>query len=126
MSEDQPDFQPSPNVLTHDRFGSSRSPGALKGASGGGTSDGMDAWQQTVETRLGELRGDIRQLFYSIVGGAGFLLVAFAAGFLVLLARVDEQGERTRAKLDGISQQVSTLSERVARMEGTADRGDGR
>lgn len=32
----------------------------LKSGGGGGTSDGMDPWQQTVETRLGDLRTDLR------------------------------------------------------------------
>jgi hypothetical protein len=35
-------------------------PGTLETSGGGGDSTGMDPWQQTVETRLGELRADVR------------------------------------------------------------------
>jgi hypothetical protein len=34
--------------------------GPLETRGGGGDSTGMDPWQQTVETRLGELRTDLR------------------------------------------------------------------
>lgn len=62
---------------------------------GGGTYDGMDPWQQTIETRLGELRMDVRGLgekidnrFFWLLGvfGGGFMavLVALATGYLRL------------------------------------------
>lgn len=35
-------------------------PVPLENKTGGGDSNGMDPWQQTVETRLGELRADLR------------------------------------------------------------------
>lgn len=36
--------------------------GPLPPGDGGSTLDGMNAWQQTVETRLGEMRQDIRDV----------------------------------------------------------------
>lgn len=63
----------------------------LHKSGGGGTSDGMDPWQQTVETRLGQLHADIRDvgkkvdahLFWTI-GGFFTVLASLAGGFLWL------------------------------------------
>lgn len=63
----------------------------LRKSGGGGTSDGMDPWQQTVETRLGQLHTDIRDvgkkvdahLFWTI-GGFFTVLASLAGGFLWL------------------------------------------
>jgi len=45
---------------------------------GGGHNGGMDNWQQSVENRLGQLHTDIKDL-------QKFLLLAYGAGFIVLL-----------------------------------------
>lgn len=65
--------------------------GPLQPGGPGGTSGGMDPWQQTVETRLGQLHTDIRdvgkkvdaQLLWTI-GGFFAVLTSLAAGFLWL------------------------------------------
>jgi hypothetical protein len=58
---------------------------------GGGDITGMDPWQQTVETRLSELRGDVRHLdlkvdrnFLVTWGG----IIAVALGIAAIIARV--------------------------------------
>jgi len=78
----------------------------LKTGGGGGTSGGMDAWQTSVETRLGQLHGDLSGLsdkldtqvdrlndkidnrFFWLLGtmGAGFVTLAgmMIAGYLKL------------------------------------------
>lgn len=66
-------------------------PALLREKGGGGTSDGMDAWQQSVETRLSGLAQDVRDLRASVdkvsdrVDNRFFwLLGTFGAGFLIL------------------------------------------
>lgn len=65
---------------------------ALKSGGGGGTYDGMDGWQASVEARLGELktemsglrteaRGDFRLLFGAIIAAALGLAGLMAKGF---------------------------------------------
>ena len=49
----------------------------LQEGGGGGTSGGMDAWQQSVETRLGALGTKLDEQLK-------WLLIAFAGGFVVL------------------------------------------
>lgn len=89
----------------------------LRGGGGGGTSDGMDHWQQSVETRLGELRGDIRQVLQVSIGGVVLLLCAFATGYLILSARMDAATEKVSSKIDALTAQISQQSERLARLE---------
>lgn len=124
MAEEIPnDYGPGATVYSHERFaGTPRTPGALQGAGNDGTFDGMDPWQHTVETRLGELRGDVRQVLYSTIGGAAFLLAAFATGFLVLLARIDGAADRLVGKMDQLSEQAASTNERAARIEATLER----
>lgn len=45
-----------------------RSTASLPPGGGGGTFDGMDPWQRTVESRLGELRTDTRSLVSDLSG----------------------------------------------------------
>lgn len=116
MTVDAPDYEPV--VLTHERFGTGARPGGLKGSGSDGTFGGMDPWQQSVETRLGELRGDVRQVLYSTIGGAAFLLAAFGAGFLALSAKIDGASDRIEGRIETLSSQVSETNERVARIEG--------
>jgi len=59
--------------------------GPLQNVGGGGTSDGMDPWQQAVETRLGELRTDIRDLASKADSHFLWLLGVFGAGFVILV-----------------------------------------
>lgn len=40
----------------------------LKSGGGGGTSGGMDPWQTSVETRLGQLHADVSQLRTDLLG----------------------------------------------------------
>jgi hypothetical protein len=118
MTTDAPDYNPEPVVLTHERFGAGARPGGLKGSGSDGTFGGMDPWQQTVETRLGELRGDVRQVLYATIGGAAFVLAAFAGGFLVLSNKVDAAANRVESRIESLSSEVAETNERVARIEG--------
>ncbi|WP_304701533.1 hypothetical protein [Phenylobacterium sp.] len=77
----------------------------------------MDHWQQSVETRLGELRGDIRQVLQVSIGGVVLLLCAFATGYLILSARMDTATEKVSSKIDALTAQISQQSERLARLE---------
>ena len=88
--------------------------GALNPPGRGRTSDGMDPWQQTVETRLGELRGDVRQVLTATVGSAVFVLGALATGFFFLLGQVGAGNEKVVAKLEAISTQLADVKTDVA------------
>lgn len=60
----------------------------LKSGDGGGTSDGMDPWQTSVETRLGQihtaLEGTRKDLGERIDSNFKWLLGAYGAGFVIL------------------------------------------
>lgn len=83
---------------------------ALKDGSGGGTSSGMDAWQGSVEDRLGALRDDIREVRNWLAGGVAFLLVALAGGFFFLLTEVNSNADKSATEL-------ASLKEGQARIE---------
>jgi hypothetical protein len=81
----------------------------------------MGPWEQSVEGRLTQLHGDVRQVLQAAIGGAVLVLSALAAGFLVLSAKIDDSADRLADKGDRISAQISSLSERAAKLEGTAE-----
>lgn len=56
----------------------------LKSGSGDGTFDGMDPWQTTVETRLGQLHSDVSGLRKAVESNFRWLLGAYGAGFVIL------------------------------------------
>lgn len=56
----------------------------LKSDGGDGTSGGMDPWQTSVESRLGQLHTDNSELRSALDSRFLWLLSAFAAGFIVL------------------------------------------
>jgi len=119
MSVDDTSYLPAANIVRPERFAEgSRSPGALYGAGGGGTTDGMDPWQQTVETRLSELRGEIREVRHIIYGAAAFILVALGSGFLYLAGKVENSNLMLATKIDGVYQKLADVNERTARIEG--------
>lgn len=89
----------------------------LKRGNGGGTSDGMDGWQQSVETRLADLGNDVRDLRRWFGGGVILLLGAFAAGFLALQAETRHQSDQTDDKLTAIDQRLDKMAESQARIE---------
>ncbi len=92
----------------------------LRSAGGGGTSGGMEIWHQSVETRLSELRHDVRQVLQALIAGMLLLLGAFATGFVILNAKADTSTERTLSKLDAMTTQISVQNERLARIEAQA------
>jgi hypothetical protein len=60
-------------------------PRPLETKRGGGDSSGMGpSWEQTVETRLGELRTDVRDLTKKVDSHFLWIIGALAAGFLTL------------------------------------------
>ena len=89
----------------------------LHGGRGGGTSDGMDGWQQSVETRLSDLGGDVRDLRRWFGGGVILLLGAFAAGFLALQAELRAHDAQARSDATAIDQRLDRMSESQARIE---------
>jgi len=97
----------------------------LPKSAGGGTSDGMDPWQTSVEGRLGriedKLDGQFKWSLGAFGGGFAFLLVAFATGFLVLSAKLDNGFDKIGSKIDTLAAQVAQSNERVARLEGAQD-----
>lgn len=90
---------------------------ALKNGDGGGTSGGMDAWQQSVETRLGDLSTDIRDLGKKVDGLTMWIVGAIATGFLVVLGLINAKADQVTAKLDLLTAQTAQISERVAKVE---------
>lgn len=89
----------------------------LKHGDGDGTSGGMDAWQQSTEQRLNNLDGRLDSHLK-------WLLLAFAAGFIVLAGlvvnRTDSLSVNLGSKIEAVGAQVSTTNERIARLEGAA------
>lgn len=75
---------------------------------GGGTSDGMSAWQQAVETRLGDLHKDVRQVLYALV--AAFLLLA--AGGIALYAKLDDRLRYTETAIIRVDSKIDVQAER--------------
>lgn len=61
----------------------------LKSGDGDGTPGGMDPWQQTVETRLGELRADVRTLLYWTIGAFAGVIGAIGAVYLHMDSKFD-------------------------------------
>lgn len=90
---------------------------SLNEGGGGGTSGGMDAWQQSVETRLGDLSTDIRDLGKKVDGLIIWIVGAIAAGFLVVLGLINAKADQVSAKLDALTAQAAQVSERVAKVE---------
>ena len=93
----------------------------LHGGGGGGTSDGMGPWEQSIESRLGQLHSDGQQIRAALVGGFLFLLAAFGAGYVALAAKMDQSTDRLAAKIDTVLTQVGGVGERVAKLEGAAE-----
>lgn len=117
MDENPAEYSREKNVVTG-RFSPRKAdPIPLRGAGGGGTFDGMEQWAQTVETRLGELRADIRQLLYLGIGATGVLLAAFAGGVVWLSGNVASGNTTVIEKLDTITEKTGEISERTARLE---------
>jgi len=94
-------------------------PEPLPKGGGGGTSDGMDGHIQRLDDKI-----DNR--FFWLLGtfGAGFmiLLSAFAAGFLTLSAKMDDRTDKLSAEIRTVGAQVSQVGERVAKLEGAAEK----
>lgn len=86
----------------------------LKGAPPPRTYADMDAWQTAVETRLGELRGDVRGVLNFVAAGAVALLVGLITSYLILSSRIDEGNNRIVSKLDAISAQVADVKTDIA------------
>ena len=91
----------------------------LKSGDGGDTFDGMDAWQQSTEQRLNNLDGRLDSHLK-------WLLFAFAAGFVILAGlivnRTDSLSVNLGSKIEAVGAQVSSTNERIARLEGAAEK----
>lgn len=94
-------------------------PPVLPPPPGGPTSGGMDAWQQSTEQRLNNLDGRLDSHLK-------WLLLAFATGFIILAGlvvnRTDSLSSNLGSKIDAVGAQVAGTNERIARLEGVADR----
>jgi len=80
----------------------------------GGTGDGGDTWRESVESRLGELRTDVRHL---LIGGGVVALALLGAGWGVYTAAMD-QVRILSVQQENISGKIDTLD---ARMGGKMD-----
>ncbi len=85
--------------------------GRRRAAAGGSGVGGMDAWQQSVETRLAALGSKIDSQ-------SKWLLGAYAAGFVLLAGlivnRTDATNDRLSAKIDAVAAQVADVKADVA------------
>lgn len=88
----------------------------------------MDAWQTTVESRLGTLhndisglRGDLGTKFLWLLGAfaAGFIILASAGvtGFLTLTNKIDAKADATDAKIERIEASIAKQGETLARID---------
>lgn len=93
----------------------------LNEGGGGGTSDGMGPWEQSVESRLGQLHGDLRLMMGALVAGFLFLILAFGAGYKMLTDQMDANTDKLSVEIKALSTQMSISSERIAKLEGAAD-----
>lgn len=96
------------NRLGRGRFGDA---GPLNKGGGGSGYDGMTGWPETVERRLGELRGDIRLLLTLFIGGFVLLMSAFGVGYLLLSGQID-----------GVTKDVHAVATNVAVLRDRSDR----
>lgn len=79
----------------------------LRSGGGGGTSDGMDAQIQRLDDKI-----DNR--FFWLLG-------IFGAGFVLLATLILSTTDKLAAKIDGVSDQVAQVGQRVAKLEGAAE-----
>lgn len=86
---------------------------ALKGGDDGGTYDGMDPWQQSVETRLGQVNTAL-----------WVLISAIGASFVTLVTILLMQTGEIRSDLKGLTSATSAQSERLARVEAKLEAAD--
>lgn len=78
-------------------------------SAGPGDSGGNDMWQQSVETRLGQLHEDLRShLKYMLIG-----LGAALTFWLGSLVWADQKFDRIDARLDSIDQKLILIIDRV-------------
>lgn len=112
----------APNVIPiRSGLGGVRDTAPLPKGDGGGTSDGMGPWEQSVESRLGQLHGDLRLMMGALVAGFLFLILAFGAGYKMLADQMQANTDKLVGKLDILVTQTNSVSERVAKLEGAAE-----
>lgn len=78
------------------------SPKTLETGRGGGDFTGMDAWQESVEGRLGSLGTKID-------GQLKWLLIAFASGFILLGGLILNRTDALAEKIGAVSAQVAQV-----------------
>jgi hypothetical protein len=74
----------------------------------------MELWQQTVETRLGELRSDLRGLDTKVGNNFLWILGVYGAGFVLLSGGVITIYFKLADKIDGLGSAVEKLTNLVA------------
>lgn len=84
--------------------------------------DGMDIWRQSVEARLGSLNDKMDRNLLWTMGGFGAVVLAGLTMFTATSSKLDQSFDKLSAKIDGVSAQVSEVGERVARLEGAAEK----
>lgn len=95
----------------------------LKSEGGGGTSGGMDPWQSSVETRLGQLhtgieglRSDLNTKFLWLLGAIAASFVAIAGLYFYLDSRVEPLNDKIVAvqiQQSEVNGKIDTLLERT-------------
>lgn len=105
-------------VAFNPRLGTKTDAPPLPKAGGGGTSDGMDPNIQRLDDKI-----DNRFFWLLGIFGAGFVLLA---GLIInstnrLSDRIDNVTLTLGAKIDGVSDQVDQVGQRVAKLEGASE-----
>lgn len=90
----------------------------LRKSGGGGTSDGMGPWEQSVDKQLGRLHADQRELLRFGIGAFVMAFSAIVVSFFLLSAKIEAGTEKLAGKIDALTAQVGSTSERVSRLEG--------
>lgn len=89
MSEPNP-YEGPKLIINNDKLGDNVPKAPLKGTGDGGTYDGMDGWQASVENRLGDLKTELRSLRnearvdFRLLFGA---IISVALGLAALMAK---------------------------------------
>jgi hypothetical protein len=75
----------------------------------GGPGDGGDSWRDSVETRLGELRTDVRHL---LIGGGVIALALAGAGWRIYTSAMDQMSN-IQVKQQELSGKFDTMDARI-------------
>jgi hypothetical protein len=94
-------------------------PTNLKSGDGGGTSDGMGPWEQSVDRRLDQLHSDQRDLLRFGIAAFVLAFTAIIGSFFLLSTKIEDVSQTLSSKMDGVGQQISALKTDLAVLKAT-------